>query len=376
MRTIAWAKARHALLLATFAAAALPAQPATRHRDVDGRASCASCVIERVRVARIGGAGDSLHFTVYGRISLAVDSRGRIYLGPQRPAGAAGVTVFDQRGRAMRSMLPRGGGPGESYGPELFVVGAGDSLHVLDAGRASVFAPNHQLTRSGGWPPVTATSAAVLRSGNIVISGNLATADGAGFPAHLVSPAGNVIRSFGARAPAVRAEDDLWFARSVAAGAGDSTVWISNLVAYRMEQWDVRGRLVQSLSRDVSWFRPLAPGTANYSRDTGPGPTQGSVWQDSAGFVWTRISVTDPNWRSAGQQLGGEGGVAIRSSNDFNGVYDTVIEVIDPGSARLVASQRFPEGMKGFVAGGFAFSAMEDANGIPYVDVWRFRLRR
>lgn len=55
-------------------------------------------------------------------------------------------------------------------------------------------------------------------------------------------------------------------------------------------------------------------------------------------------------------------------------IYDTLVEVIDLRTARLVASQRFRQDFLGLAAPGVVYSYEEDAEGNPQYAIWQLGL--
>jgi hypothetical protein len=77
--------------------------------------------------------------------------------------------------------------------------------------------------------------------------------------------------------------------------------------------------------------------------------------------------VPRPNFRS-GVRIGGEG---------LNPYVDTVIEVIDPATGRLVATRRLTNlHLRGFWSGDLLTSASIDKDDNPYLDIWQVQLKR
>jgi hypothetical protein len=110
---------------------------------------------------------------------------------------------------------PRDGGWQDYEGEFLHaasVVWANDSLYVLDNGnqRLSVFRPDLSLQRTAPLSTTFVYKAIATRSGGLVVNATVATADGIGFPLHLVGPGGLVERSFGSEMAALRPGFGYW----------------------------------------------------------------------------------------------------------------------------------------------------------------------
>lgn len=124
---------KFAFLLTFWGGCARAQDPAAALPDAEARRASAVPVRE---VAR--SRDDSLFSTI---TSIAVDSRGRIYVGDWR---SARVVVLDSAGSLAGTLGRKGLGPGEFRSVRGVQVLPGDSLLVYDpnAGRLSVFAPN------------------------------------------------------------------------------------------------------------------------------------------------------------------------------------------------------------------------------------------
>jgi hypothetical protein len=86
-----------------------------------------------VEIGRLGGQDSVPRPDEFGRISwLALDGRGRVYVAD---AAAYEIRVFDTTGAHVRTIGPRGAGPGE-FGSLLAIGFLGDTLVVLDGGNA------------------------------------------------------------------------------------------------------------------------------------------------------------------------------------------------------------------------------------------------
>jgi hypothetical protein len=64
-------------------------------------------------------------------------------------------------------------------------------------------------------------------------------------------------------------------------------------------------------------------------------------------------------------------GVPQGSQSDL---YDSVIEVLDPGTGKLLASTRIDAALGFLLPGGYAASYREDDGGNPFIDIWRIEV--
>jgi hypothetical protein len=85
--------------------------------------------------------------------------------------------------------------------------------------------------------------------------------------------------------------------------------------------------------------------------------------------------VADADWRPIAPKPSpsGTGGLWTPDA-DLERLYDTIIEVIDLRSGKLILSNRFPQRLLGFVFGQMASSYEEDAKGNPRYVIWSLRV--
>jgi hypothetical protein len=249
----------------------------------------------------------------------------------------------------------------------LVFDGANARMSVLDPGWAEVRTapiPNYP------W------SAAILESRDIIVNADVRDPDRIGRPYHRFDAMGNYLDAFGDEpGESVLPGDISGRMRWIAPGHG-STFWSLRLRRqYVVELWDVSGQRLRQLVRDAEWFRP-------YDRDrptTREDPPQAegvAIWFDRAtGWIWTILNVPDPNWRSglgAPQRMEGQTAYPIV---DFQRVFDTVVEVLDPENGRVVARRRFDGTIDMANGFGVVAGAREREDGTPYVQLWRIVLR-
>jgi hypothetical protein len=193
--------------------------------------------------------------------------------------------------------------------------------------------------------------------------------EGIGLPLHRVDAQGRITLSFGADPP-IEANGGSAFRRRPA--TSDSRwVWAVHQPRYRLEQWSRDGRRLAVFDREVEWFRPHVGGVRD--PDTGaPLPFVVDLHQDREGLIWTAVLVPGSNWQDglgSGVGLQGQRAVVV---TDESALYDTVVEVIDPDTRSVVASQRFEQPFAGFVGDGliYGLETVESGRDVR-IGVWR-----
>jgi hypothetical protein len=331
------------LALATAAQNA-PAQPDSVTRDsvvvVPDAPTCASCTIATRRLVTLGTAEGP------GSISsmiqnLGVDGRGRYWV----LVGEHPPLVFDAGGRFVATVGRRGTGPGEVQYPSDFAPLPGDSVLLLDSGRATVFdadlKPVRNITLTAGFFPVHVIEWPIF----VVANGMVSTKVANGWPLHSVTfeeRVAHVDTSFGPERSTLGAQGVPMLMQRIAPSTG-MTFWSADWGRYRLTHWAAPGKKTVTLERRPAWFPLEASRGGMGSPTTPPDPVIAGIHQDSAGLLWVFTKTAAPTWRSAWPK-----GTAPGSEIDVRRLapekmYRTTIEVIDPRTRRIVARRIIPE---------------------------------
>lgn len=280
--------------------------------------------------------------------------------------------MFSPSGAFLRTISRRGEGPGEfSFVARMLLTGS-DTLHVFDlvSHRWTVLSPTQQVLRTAIYPGRFNHEAVILSNGRAVLNLFLATPAAAGLPLHVIAPNGNADRSFGAEnQQPIRYDLPSGWAR-VLTRASDSTVWASKINEYRIALWHVSGRKLLEVVRQPQPFMPWLERSLP-SESEPPQPLIRAIHQDPEGRLWVLYHVPNQHWRDALEEVRTpEGPVRLGSKS---GLYDTMIEVIDPTRRIVLASQRVSAALEGFAADGLAYSFDEV---LLQAKVWQLRLIR
>lgn len=350
-----------ALSLSLGIVAPLPGQGSTR--VVPSTPACPACRIVLDPVATLGAAGDP----PLSRLTwVTVDSRGRFFAAPTYNRGE--IAMYDAGGRFVRRFGRPGRGPGEFSGPiHMLRAGPGDSIHVFEGPRHTVLAPALASFGSVRLLPVQPDGLAFLGDGRMVAHRMVMGRGGVGQPLHVIDPAGRIARSF--------AGTEKWDPaklyqgmRNIAPAAGNR-VWSAHVGSYRVELWGPDGSNPLTVVRNASWFRPWGHEVGRFA-EARERPRVVGVAEDRQGRLWVSILVRDPKRRPAS----GTREVPI-TEIDSNAEFDTILEVLDPRSGRLLAHRRFEQSIPEFIGDGtMVINRREDADGNIVVDVWRTRL--
>jgi hypothetical protein len=337
--------------------------------EIGSAPSCPRCTIAVTREVTLGdddgpGSLESIP------ISAARDSRGLYYV----VAGNA-VLVFDSTGRYVRKLGAIGAGPGEFRRPQRVQVGAGDTVYVSDARGISSFSPQGVFMRAAKVAARNGTF--VLQpDGSLVAYGALGTSASIGFPFHRFRPDGTPSRSFGSLAPSdARGRPQVPF---YLLGRRSATeIWSAepdyDRGRYTLTAWDSAGGVKRSLSRAPEWMR-RGEATSAARPIVAPSPMLQAVRQDGTGKLWTITVVAAPRWRDGYGELKPGTSTLDISTRRLDLMMDTMLEVIDPITGKLVAATRVRGHTLDFVDDSRVLSLQTTEDGLVRGVIHRVRL--
>lgn len=261
-----------------------------------------------------------------------MDAQGRLLM-----AVRAGVAVFEPDGSLVKRLGGPGQGPGEFVVPTPPLIGTDGLVHVFDSTlrRLTVFDSVFPVVRTITVEPRTAQ---LLRSdGTYVLAEQIRTRDRIGYPLHLLSAEGDLIRSFGADIPEYRADIPLLTHRIIGL-SGDRTVWAAPPGRYVFERWnpDTGERLDRVDGVHPDWFHEAVRYEPTWAQ--APVGSIRGLWEDGDGLLWVLVHDGAPDWAAPLDR-----GEFSPSAEDINRRYDTVVQVIDPVSQEVIAARRFDE---------------------------------
>jgi hypothetical protein len=219
--------------------------------------------------------------TVIGA-SIVRDSRGRY-------AAVSGdfrqLLIFDAAGKLLDSPRP-------TYGriASLFVDRTG-AVQAYDSSSGSLltFDDNYQVKAKAELPHRPALP---LGGDWFLVASQIPTPASAGQPLHVMSKAGNIVRSFGTDGSPFHPADTLKNGRAVCVNP-DGTVWSIAPGGRLLERWDTAtGRRLSQVTVKSTWFResrrPAPP-------DQVASPLILTMWAEED-LVWLLYRVPDPRW--------------------------------------------------------------------------------
>lgn len=330
-------------------------------------ATCTSCEISLDTLVTFGsfdGPG-----SLYGvPNAVHVDQHDRYWV-----VEAAGPPkVFGSDGQFVTSIGRFGAGPGEFRRVSAVLLGAGDSVVIIDSalGRATVIGPDQNVVRQiriegqflGGkivhWPD------------QVILNGILDPSAAEGFPLHLVSLEGTQLRrqnSFGSLT-GVLGREPSGISRLISA-IGDGTFWSAAPAAYVLSGWTRDGERVTQVERETSWF-PASPDIDIGTPTRPPAPKVGSVEISPQGYAWVVALIPAPTWRSAWPTNLAAGATSVNLAHmRLEAMYNSRIELVDPRGGRVIVRFDLEGVVVSALPGGRFALYTPDADGTPRISV-------
>lgn len=348
--------------------------------------TCTACEISADTIVAIAGSLEA-PFTQSTRLAYLPGGHGYA-AGPLADPGV--VALFDTAGHYRRSIFRAGGGPGELNQAHLLVGEAGGRVDAIDYdGRVVRFDPATDTTYDYRLPTRLLPTVVVLGPRNRLLAFSLNPLYATGM---LLDSAFQPVGTFGDSGWANRqGEVAITPARLESRiGGGNDRYFVqaANRYLLRVRLWDSLGAPVADLVRDAPWFPPYdeqayQDSAAYFPSQVRPRPDVIGTWIDEEGMIWIAVRVADANWKQLDPVVPGQSlmtisssGVPVPPDREWDRFLDTVIEVIDPRSRRVVARTRFDEVFYRMIAPGILGAMGEDANGEVLLSAIKVRLRR
>lgn len=253
---------------------------------------------------------------------------------------ATSPLVFGDDGRFLGTLHGDSAAMGIFHQPMFARIGSGDSLWVFDnARRVLIFDPSRRYVRTIALGTTPRDATIPLSDAVVLPDGRIAATTDAPAIVQLFNANGVVQRDIGVQE--FRGSRPL-YARRIAR-APDGTLWTTTTSDHwRLEHWDTTGRLLKVVEPVASWFVDSVTDHRTWypTPDQPPPPAIRAIWFDAAGRLWALGAVADRQWR--------EGFVAADSAVpnstghiDSDKYFDTIVEVRDPVTGRLIATARF-----------------------------------
>jgi hypothetical protein len=220
------------------------------------------------------------------------------------------------------------------------MIGDDDRMVISDWGQGRLTTIDAQFQVVGSQQTALLPSL-LLPDGRMVMAEQIYTPDQIGFPIHVISPTGEIERSFGVSRPEYSPNARLATTRLAASGP-DGSLWTVPPGRYMLEQWDATtGERLDSFEIDTPEIRPVRKWPADPSV-LPPGIIE-SLWLDGANRIFLLLRVPAPDWHPRDAPLAEE----PLTAEEYDATYDWIIQVVDPQHHQLLASTRFPTALWG-----------------------------
>ena len=338
-----------------------------------GADSACRCRIELERVLRIDTlTDDGASASIFARLEM--NGRGQFLVAPVRSGIGSVIARLGPGGEVLQPFV--GAGIANGFGQVRdFHTTPLDSLLVLHQSDITLLNPQGAALRSRRLPAdMVAYRFLRLRDGRVVLNSYDARR-----PAFvLLSQMFAEVRQFGPTVPPDDAQD-LSATQYRLADLGDGRfVAAKETYRYAIEIWDTSGTKVRDFGSSRSWFQPWTrqqwldrgPRSAPFARIQG-------VYFEAPRRLWIIAEVPDARTPTPGPSASAAGRarpvgeMGIVPVDQYDSVFDTVLEVVDVETGRVLVSQRFDQHIRTFSDRGLLYSLHQGSGTRLVLQVWR-----
>ncbi|TVP78644.1 MAG: hypothetical protein EA352_01760 [Gemmatimonadales bacterium] len=360
-RRAPWTLARALVLPLVLAPGVLTSGGGAEAQEVErilSDAASAQCTLVPGPEVVIGDGDDN--YLSFPTLGYAVNSRGHLLA-----VSMEDVREFDAAGNFVQTIGRLGEGPGEFQRPLGILVGPEDSAFVFHRAGMSVYDAHGEPVRDEPAPtslqgPILLESGAFVNQASPTAASRQQSEVG-GPTIHVHEPGADQPRSFGPEtvaghmgAPAVP--------HHAIAPSGGNSFWMAPRAPYRVERWSAGGELEFVLEREAA-HHPRADDPIQRDASGQPVttfPYLSAVGEDAEGRLWTAVI----HELEEGEAREGESPRSGRS-------YDSIVEVLDPGTGELLGSARLPGSVTTISRSGHLVAAWEGPNSEQFLRVWQ-----
>jgi hypothetical protein len=334
-----------------------PTSPQGAAQTIGSAPSCPRCdiVLEKVATIPVSDLVDTEDSaTLRGKSLLfAEDSKGRIFAAA---VGGTSIKIIDKLRQATMTIPSATNGTGLFQWITQLQLTSGDSLFVSDkyGERHSLYAPDGSPVRTRRSPITPINEERVLSDGSVVgLAAVFRPKSTFGMPLHLISRVGSYVISFGSSSRTFRIDHRAEYLRYLAPSkpvAGAQSIWVARPYDYVVEKWSVDGRRIKTLVRTADWLRPWpnwyhrrwSKWETRITTVALPALTGIAVLQN--GIIASLVIVPDSSQPSQGDEPAA--GVVPSTIVAAASVH-SVVEVLDPETARVVKRRTFAGELRG-----------------------------
>jgi hypothetical protein len=331
--------------------------------------SCSDCRLSSELMATLGGDSLAGYLTDYP-LWASMDGQSRIYVGLQPPGDL--LLTFDTSGQFLGHVGKRGRGPGEFVFPVSAVHTARGEILIWDFNAAMVTTldTGHRFVGRVHQPyaPI-----AVLPTGQRLVVAPMEDTAGIGYPLHLYSDSGRRVSSLGATGGKFE-DSERWRLRRAASVSPRGTIWAGHIDRFRVDEWSATGEKLRTFTRTVSWMPPVTVRSAGVFGDRPTAHIEATT-EDTEELLWVFSRVPSESWLEALGPPESERGTTSYPQRDQGRLYDTMVDVIDLRTGRLLVSTRHAGHIRFVLKPGVVARYREDSIGTPLLDILRIGLR-
>ncbi len=308
-----------------------------------------ACAVELREVLRLGAPGDP--GTIGSRPEITRTSAGEYIVASVENRGQ--LLVFDSGGAFLDAFGRNGDAPGEYRVPGRVRPGSDGDLRILDLVNRRIT----HVSEDGGLLETMDIRSLHGLDFVTLAAGERHAVSGFGQVDDALSATTEIVGSDGVRLASLGAVPVAsWvvnFFRAPVALDGQGRVWTTRAGGYGFEAWDPEGgsEPVARLVGDPQWFDPGPPQPG--APVSAPAPSIVISLRFDRGLLWVGTWVADEE-REAG--VGGS-----PSPLELDRVLDTILDVIDPASGRIIARSRRDEALRGTGDDQLLFGVREEA---------------
>jgi hypothetical protein len=293
-------------------------------------AACPPCTIVLDTVVELGSLDDPVGRST--NTGIARLPSGAFVLTPH--VAAPQIAMYGDDGRFLRMYDRTGQGPGElTKAPDELVTSPdGSRILVLDRNRVHEFTTRLEplRTRIIPFPPWRWT---MLSDGRLVVNYALRMSDGLTRPIHILDDSLNIASSVDT--VTVGAGPNYEGLRRFGSSASGG-FWAARANEPRVDLYGGDGRHVRTVRLERDWFEPWSGNLAGEGYRTPYRPQLYGVREIGLDTLILFFRVADAKWSPRPETI-------IRSDYDSAPYRDTIIEVIEARSGRVLASERFDQ---------------------------------
>lgn len=328
-----------------------------RSTRVSARApACPPCSLELIHVVRLGSSSDPVARST--RMNIAQLRSGGFVLHAMLQAPQ--LARYSESGAFIRVYERAGRGPGELTAPLGPMTVLGDTLFVAAEDRLIGFdlELSHLHTRRLNVPP---NDVVLLGAGRGVIAYPLWQRGSYGL-AHLIDGDGRVTYTIETAANRGAPMDDY---RHLAP-SWDGGFWVAPMNDNWLHKYSPSGELELALRVDRPWLVPWRGTVVGEGALVRPRPRVTGIREYAPGRLLVTAFVADSGWVRRERED------PLTASDDRNAMYDTIIEIVDAGTGKILASLRDPLALRLLRASNdMLFAAVESEDGDIHAVVYR-----